>query len=59
VLQHRQDIKSSKSRITYIEFLITDEFSFMGAIIIEEVLKELLLFHGLAAASKLYLAGAR
>ncbi|KAK2141445.1 hypothetical protein LSH36_1096g00010 [Paralvinella palmiformis] len=33
------------------------EFSYMGALIIEEVVKDLVTYHGMSSATKLYLAG--
>ena len=35
------------------------DFSFMGSLIIEEVIKDLVTFHGLSTASTLFLAGSR
>jgi len=35
------------------------EFSFMGSLIIEEVIKDLVELHGLSTASTLFLAGSR
>ena len=35
------------------------EFSFMGSLIIEEVIKDLVKYHGLSKGSKLFLAGSR
>ena len=38
---------------------LTGEFSYMGALIIEEVVKDLVTHHGMSSATKLYLAGSR
>ena len=38
---------------------VVDEFSFMGALIIQEVVKDLVAQHGLGQSKKLYLAGSR
>ena len=42
-----------------VSIYISGDFSFMGALILEEIMKDLLRSHGLNKGRQLYLAGSR